>query len=294
MTTTSMLHLTVPDTRLPSHTARVSVRRWWVAALVVAGLALGVRAEAASVVVCQMGTFANSCSEDIFTGESFAFFDEARFAFDPDDDGDVDYIMDLFFDVVEGPFAVSVSAEHKTQAEMAPSFAANFPGYMCVPIFQLTHCVEFTVVADEPNNNTWVSEGGRGTTPGNIGYDMVIRWFAATDPPYSNPKMLKHDGTDTTAQYDFDMTIPGSYFVDPEDGPPAPDCDDNCVPPDSCEGPCDILFAFQGSKPPGDPGIGGRDIQFSVNTVAVPEPVSGLLLGAGLGAWLYRRRRTQP
>lgn len=245
-------------------------------------LALAAAPAAAATISCTFSPtgLGGSCDAEDDNDFGTVFFgNAARYAFDPDGGGP-DYFLDIIFDDVIDEFELEIENVHRTPEEMAAKFAANFPGYVCVPIFAGS-CVEFimTPVLDDEEVG-WAQEGPRG--PGAIqGYTMTISWFAATDPPFNDPSILKYDGSSPDGSYDRNITVPGSYF----NGDPPP------FPPGTCE--ICIEFAKSGD----DPGIGGRDIAFSVNTVAqqVPEPATLALMGLGLGAVAYvSRRRRRP
>jgi hypothetical protein len=166
------------------------------------------------------------------------------------------YAFELTFQQINGSFDVSVEAIEN------PSLAGRLPaGYVCVPIAGLS-CVEFEVSAPGPGNTTWSGF-----------YDIFITWFADTDPLFPNTpvdqsglgriRILHNLGSTTSNAFETDITIPGSYCL-------------QCLPP-------------------GDAGIGGTDNNFQSFIVAqapaIPEPATILLLGSGVGALWYRRRR---
>jgi len=208
-----------------------------------------------------------------------------------------DYALELRFDHVLQDFEVEFSDFHRTLDEMTSRFTGPFEGWQPVPICE--GCtndsgadapyVDFVVTSSpEPQANVdFESQGARGFVPyssGHVGYDLYIYWFADTNAGFPDPHIIHKTGVcsdnDCTADDPFDqeMTIPGSYFF----GDP-PSC---VFDPDGCGS---IGLAST------DPGVGGRDNMFTdvtlANPTAVPEPASLLLLGSGISAMAYRRRR---
>jgi hypothetical protein len=182
------------------------------------------------------------------------------------------YSFDLTFDHTYGAFDVTVNVTEYLLGQFPSSKLVSFPGYTCVPIMGGTTCVEFEVLAPLPSTNTWLGD-----------FHIFITWAADTNGAYPNDpgnriRILHARGDDcpegNTAgcapnglpNYDTDITDEGSYCP-------------LCTPP--------VI--------PNDAGIGGTDNNFQNFTVVqapeVPEPTTLLLLGSGVSALLYRRRR---
>ena len=134
--------------------------------------------------------------------------------------------------------------------------------YFCV-FLTGTQCVEFVITA--PDERTWVS------------YEFTIAWLFPTDPVFPN-------GTDPPG------STPGQIRVlqNPSGNMNDLFTIDMCLafPVPGCQ-------YFAGEF---DPGHQQRDTDFSSQIVAstaapIPEPATMLLVGSGLGAILYRRRR---
>ena len=165
------------------------------------------------------------------------------------------YKVVLEFDNVNGQFDITIQDFFTNQATLqSGGRLSNFPGQTCVSIHEFTDCVDFHVTAPGPSASTWTGF-----------YNMFIYWDADTNALFPNGnqriRMLHNLGSTPGNAFDTDITINGSYFP--------------------------------GSPSVIDPGIGGRDNNFQsfIVTHAVPEPATLLLVGSGLGALLYNRRR---
>jgi hypothetical protein len=289
------------------------------AALAAVLVPLGSLPAEADAVTCQIGSSTSSCgATGSGGGNGFGIgaFDHARFGWDSDFDGFLDYFFNIFFDFVEGPFEITVTDLQSDPGDLNSSgkFALLYPGGggSCVPIAPLfgggADCVEFNVDAPPPGPGGWRSSSEDNdptnddpNSPGFIGYRIDLAWVLPTDDQYPEPVVLHDHGEED--QYDENITVPGSYYTDPpeltDDGflcsPQEENCgsefDDDCI---ECEffigkAPGDVL---------GDPGISGEDNSFSNVTVfsptAVPEPATLLLVATGAGGVGYwRRRRTR-
>ena len=187
---------------------------------------------------------------------------EATYSFDQDENGTIDYKVFLeFLSGVTSDFTVAVTDIPTNDTLMDPMLA-SFPGHSCLGIFPTNAsfpCVEFLF------ND---SSGGTGW---NGSWEATISWLFNTDPLFGGDLLhvLHARGDDCApgapctpngeANYDTDVTVPGSYFS-----------------------------GFS------DPGIAGTDDNFqklTVTSTVVPEPTSILLVATGLGGLLYRRRR---
>jgi len=192
--------------------------------------------------------------------------------------------VELHFDTVLQGFSVGIEASSKTAEEIASHFAGEFEDWAPVPICPACDdpYVDFTVLnppqgGDGTNSgDQFLSTGSRG--PGaSKGYDLYIYWLdGSTNAQFPNPQVLHATGGSET----FDRNISTVYFSELSNG-------DTCTIFDICEGIGALSFS--------DPGAGGRDNMFTeftlANPTAVPEPASMLLLGTGISALMYRRRR---
>jgi len=253
----------------------------WLQAAALAALILPLAATAAnaSTITCAYGGGITPCGVTgggggVSSGTGIG--STAFFNFDGDNNGTLDYRAELAFDDVNGPFSVSITDTITSQAALGPRFATSFPDAVCVPIFDgVNGCVEFHIVAPAPGPTTWTSAGPRGN-PATIGFNFTISWFVNTDQPGDATHIrVLHDTGGTDSQYDIDITTPGSYV-----GPQTAGCGSICLLTDGDD----------------DPGIGSRDNNFQNFTVvrtptAVPEPASLLLIGSGVSALIYRKRR---
>jgi PEP-CTERM motif-containing protein len=164
------------------------------------------------------------------------------------------YKVKLEFDNVNGPFDITIQDFFTSQGALSSGGRlTNFPNHTCVTIRNLTDCVEFEVSAPPPGPTTWSGF-----------YNLFIFWDTNTNSAFPNgPGYIRmlHDIGGTGPAFDSDITIAGSYFP--------------------------------GTPTTSDPGIGGRDNNFQsfIVTSAVPEPGTMLLLGSGISAILYHRRR---
>ena len=188
-----------------------------------------------------------------------------------------DYALRLEFENVVGNFDIGVTNEEISQdSEVMDARLALFPNQVCVPIADGSNiCVVFHFSGDTtPSETTW-----------NGDWTATIFWLADTnaDYPGSTVRVLHELGADTDNTFDTDVTF-GEYCAS-ECGFPSP-------PPCVGDG-CPIIVLAPSID---DPAIGGRDDNFQSIMVTseltpVPEPASMLLVGAGLGSLLYRRRR---
>lgn len=145
------------------------------------------------------------------------------------------------------------------------NYLIAFPNSECIPLIDNTTCVIFDVTASAAAN--W----------GEAGYYMEMRWFAEGDTGESLSKPAD-DGRNrifkSKSGNTFDQVLRRPFRSDP--------------------------FGRDGYEPdidPIDPALGGRGDTFSrfiagrADVADVPEPTTLWLLGTGLAATLYRRRR---
>lgn len=166
------------------------------------------------------------------------------------------YKVVLEFDNIHGQFDVSIEDILTSQSALSSGGRLeNFPTHTCVTIHEFTDCVDFHVSAPAPSSTTWTGF-----------FNLFIFWDADTNALFPNGtgaiRMLHNLGSTSGDAFDTDITIQGSYFP--------------------------------GSPTVADPGIGGRDNNFQSFIVThdpIPEPATLLLVGSGIGALLYNRRR---
>lgn len=181
------------------------------------------------------------------------------------DFGAFDYILTMLN--VNGTFNVDVNAVLGNQAFFASRMGA-FPGYQCVDLMDPSStgspCVDFGIFAPDPGPASWQN------------YRVKIAWDFDSNSLFPGARVgILHDfgerqkPGDSDSNYDEDM----------------------------CLNPLNVACTYFAG--PGDPSISSGDTDFQhqlvalrpVATDAVPEPGTLIMLGSGISAFLYRRRR---
>ena len=227
------------------------------AALAAALVPLGsVPAEAASI-TCGFGSgdFGGEACSSQLGGEFGTSPTTSRYDFE-------DYYLELNFVLVSGAaFDVTVTNTDMTQEAFLEERAGDFTNYTCIELTEGGPCVEFEVVPSVPQNGNWIS------------YELEIRWRKWDAQSY-DPALMRilHDiGGTTDGFYDEDMCLTAltntAYLP----------C---VVDPDPAIRSGDTAFQFFTAALAEDPLI-----------APVPEPASLVLLGTGLVAVAYGRRR---
>ena len=174
------------------------------------------------------------------------------------DFGGFNYILTL--QNVTGTFDVDITADLGGQAFFAPRMGA-FPGYQCVDLLaSIGSCVDFGIFAPAPGPTSWQN------------YLVKIAWDFDTNS--------RAPGNLVTILHDFGTRQrPGDV--------------DNNYDEDMCLNPLNVACAYFAG--PGDPSMSSGDTDFQHQLIAlrpvVPEPATLVLLGSGVGGFLYRRRR---
>jgi PEP-CTERM motif len=178
------------------------------------------------------------------------------------DFGGFDYILTMLN--VNGTFNVDINAVLGTPGFFATRMA-NFPGYQCVDLLSPstgTPCVDFGIFAPDPGPNSWQN------------YLVKIQWDFDSNSLFP--------GNRVTILHDFGTRQrPGDF--------------DNIYDEDMCLNPLNVACTY--FPGPGDPSISSGDTDFQHQLVAlrpadvVPEPATLILLGSGISAFMYRKRR---
>jgi hypothetical protein len=195
------------------------------------------------------------------------------------------YSLELTFLDLADDFFISIDDVPMSQSTFDER-SAGLGDYDCVPVVDPTQtsepCRDFVISApsrlDESGSPRW------------SGYIIDIQWLHNSDIDYPNEpdpdgtgplpgqvRLLQNPGAVEGNEYTIDMCLAAAAGV-----PGFVDCTYTPPPPDA----------------PIDPGIRSGDTAFSSVTpgftetpATVPEPSSILLLGAGFGGILLRRRR---
>lgn len=208
-----------------------------------------VQAAALAAVLVPLGSVAVETSSITYYGPSGGGVVSNTFDF-------VTYTFELTFDNVapSAVFDVLVDNVITNQDAVTSRLAANFPGYMCVPIAGGTDCVDFEVTAPDPGSVTWSGS-----------FDIFIHWDADTNSSFPNTpddriRMLHNRGDVPGNGFDTDITTLGSYELEPGLG-----------------GRDNNFQSFLIAQAP--------------EATAVPEPATLLMVGSGLSGLFYQRRR---
>jgi hypothetical protein len=225
-------------------------------------------AEAGSITCQPSGTGSGGVAFDVLFPSSAYACETQTATIDPDGTNPVSAffsfanndVTDFFtFDRVEQSFQLRVSAFYVEPDD--PVFTARLPPGTVCERFNFPDSDNDGVLTDgscmyfrveDKTNSTGEPQGGGIDFDGE--WHQVISWFSFGPP--APGAIIWHDNR------------PLGFFTD------------------------NITESYDQEPTPGDPAIGGGALSFSDVTITpVPEPSSLLLLGSGVSAFLYRRRR---
>jgi hypothetical protein len=170
------------------------------------------------------------------------------------------FYFELRLDHRQHDVSVTVDDLAISQADFQARLPAFLPGYTCLQIDTGNqNCENFQVTVEPPGTNSWLNWNG------------MIHWNSPTGLDPGLVRMLHEKGDRSAGE------------------PPETTTEDNTYDEDMC-----LVFGCVFNP---DPSISSDDQDFEqliaalAPSSAVPEPASVILLGTGVSAFLYGRRR---